>query len=75
MEIDRRMDPRDYNVIIEMIPNGRYVKVSAVDTRTGVEVSIVGDPRRGEAALQQAAINKLRYVMEKRGMADDGDPR
>lgn len=69
------MDPRDYNIIIEMIPNGRYVKVSAVDTRTGIEVSIVGDPRRGEAALRQAAVRRLRYVMEKRGMADDGDPR
>ena len=43
------------SVIFEMIAVGRYVKVSAVDTRTGVEVSIVGDPRRGERALRQAA--------------------
>lgn len=69
------MDPREHGVIIEMIRDGRYVKVSAVDTRTGVEASIVGDPRRGEAALRQAAIRKLRYVMEKRGMADDGEGR
>ena len=62
-------------LLIEFIPLGDYVKVSAVDTRTGIEVSIVGDPRRGENALRQAAIRKLRYVMEKRGMADDGDPR
>ena len=71
----RLMDPREHGVIIEMIRDGRYVKVSAVDTRTGVEASIVGDPRRGEAALRQAAIRKLRYVMEKRGMADDGEAR
>lgn len=64
------MDPDEHGIIIEMIGAGRYVKVSAVDTRSGVEVSIVGDPRRGEAALREAAIRKLRYVMEKR--ARDG---
>ena len=69
------MDPREHGIIIEMIRDGRYVKVSAVDTETGIEVSIVGDPRRGEAALQQAAVRKLRYVMEKRGLADDGERR
>ena len=53
-------------VIIEFYGVGRYVKVSAVDTRTGLEVSIVGDPRRGEDALRAAAIRKLDYVMQKR---------
>jgi len=71
----KQMDPREHGIIIEMIRDGRYVKVSAVDTRTGIEVSIVGDPRRGENALRQAVIRKLHYVMEKRGMADDGDPQ
>jgi hypothetical protein len=55
-----------HGVIYEMIAVGRYVKVTAVDTRTGLEVSIVGDPRRGERALRQAALRKLRYVMEKK---------
>ena len=53
-------------VIIEFYSVGRYVKVSAVDTRTGLEVSIVGDPRRGEEALRAAAVRKLEYVMRKR---------
>ena len=56
-------------VIIEFYSVGRYVKVSAVDTRTGLEVSIVGDPRRGEDALRAAAIRKLEYVMRKRDEA------
>ena len=59
------MPAEDEGVIIEMIGMGRYVKVSAVDVRTGTEVSIVGDPRRGEAALRQTAIRKLRYVMNR----------
>lgn len=52
-------------IILEFIQVGAYVKVSAVDVRTGTEASIVGDPARGEAALRQTAIRKLRYVMDK----------
>jgi hypothetical protein len=52
-------------VIFEFILIGNYVKVSAVDTRSGTEVSIVGDPRRGEAALQRIALRKLETVMKK----------
>ncbi|MDF1790637.1 MAG: hypothetical protein P1U88_01950 [Thalassobaculaceae bacterium] len=60
------MPPRnDSRVILEFIQRGAYVKVSAIDTLTGTEVSIVGDPLRGEAALRQLAIRKLEYVMNK----------
>jgi len=55
-----------HGVIFEMIAIGRYVKVTAVDTRSGIEASIVGDPRRGEKALREAARRKLRYVLEKK---------
>ena len=60
------MGPDDHGVIVEMIAIGRYVKVTAVDTRSGTEASIVGDPRRGERALREAAVRKLRYVMAKK---------
>jgi hypothetical protein len=53
------------DVIIEFFQVGAYVKVSAVDTATYTEVSIVGDPRRGEEALKRAAISKLDYVLER----------
>jgi hypothetical protein len=55
----------EHGVIIEMVAVGRYVRVTAVDTRSGIEAVIVGDPRRGERALRDAAVRKLRYVMEK----------
>lgn len=61
------MPVEEHGVIFEMIAVGRYVKVSAIDTRTGTEVSIVGDPQRGEHALRETALRKLRYVMAKRG--------
>ena len=53
-------------VIIEFIPRGDFVKVTAVDPRTGIEATIVGDPARPRASLEEVAINKLRYVIEKR---------
>ena len=49
-------------MIFEFISIGAYVKVSAIDTRTGTEVSIVGDPRRG-------AMRKLERALEKNAPA------
>ena len=57
---------RESGVIFEFISVGAYVKVSAIDPATGIEASIVGDPTRGEHALRQTALRKLKYVMEKR---------
>lgn len=55
-----------HGVIFEFISIGSYVKVSAVDTRSGTEVSIVGDPTRGETALRRVALRKLENVMKKK---------
>lgn len=54
------------SLIVEFQVVGAYVKVSAVDPVTLEEVSIVGDPRRGEAALSALAVRKLRYVQQRR---------
>jgi len=56
----------DNRIIIEFHHVGSYVKVSAVDPVSYDEVSIVGDPARGEHALKLAALRKLRYVQEKK---------
>ena len=58
---------RGGEIIVEFFQVGAYVKVSAVDTATYTEVSIVGDPTRGEEALKRAAIRKLEYVMKRDG--------
>ena len=57
---------RDNSVILEFIPKGRYVKVTAVDPNTGTEATIVGDPNAGRDVLEQLAIQKLNYVLSKR---------
>jgi hypothetical protein len=49
--------------LIEFHQVGAYVKVSAVDPDSLTEVSIVGDPAAGQAALEQAVLRKLRYVL------------
>jgi hypothetical protein len=53
-------------VIIEFYRVGAFVKVSAVDTATLTEVSIVGDPACGEEILKRAVVRKLEYVLARK---------
>lgn len=65
---------RDDGYIIEMIAVGNAIKVSAVDIRTGTEVSIQA-PRghHTQEAMQELAIKKLKYVLRKKAKdAEDG---
>ncbi|WP_420404910.1 DUF6898 family protein [Nisaea sp.] len=59
----RKLDER--GVIIEFLPSGSYVKVSAFDPVTMTEVSIVGNPASGESVLRNTVLRKLKYVLEK----------
>lgn len=63
---------RGREIIFEFHRVGKALKVSAIDTETMVEVSIVGDPGIGEEALKRAALNKLDYVMAKREGRETG---
>ncbi len=59
--------------LIEFIPRGAYVKVSAVDPVSHEEVAIVGDRRVGSEALSLEAVKKLEYVLKrKRGNRSGG---
>ncbi len=62
-------DKRD--AIIEFIPLGNSIKVTAVDPETGTEVSIVGAARAGERELAALAVRKLRFVLEKKTPPDE----
>ena len=53
-------------VLFEFVPQGRFVKVTALDPVTKVEVTVVGDRLARADMLQRVAINKLRYVLTKR---------
>lgn len=54
-------------IIIEYIPMGTIVKVSAMDTETLTEVSIQGPSNAGEAILKRNVIKRLEYVLKKKG--------
>ncbi|MCF6195111.1 MAG: hypothetical protein L3J50_00295 [Emcibacter sp.] len=51
--------------LVEFIQVGSYMKVSAVDTVSGREVSIVGPASASRNQLSRVAVNKLKYVLAK----------
>lgn len=53
--------------ILEFIRNGDFVKVSAVDPRTGEEAAIIA-PAKGvtQKYMSDLAIKKLQYVQNKK---------
>ena len=60
--------PQDVNlreVLFEFTRNGRYLRVTAIDPRTGIEVSMIADPRYGETLITRLATRKLAYVISK----------
>lgn len=56
---------RQDGYLIEFIQVGNAVKVSAVDPKTGLEVSIVGSPLMSRDQLSRAAVQKLEYRLAK----------
>lgn len=57
--------------LVEFVVIGEQVKVTAVDTVSAREVSIIGPARYSRQMLARQAVKKLRYVLEKD--AGDGD--
>ncbi len=60
--------------IIEFVPNGKFMKVSAIDPDTLLEVSIVGSVTASKMELQSIAVQKLEYVMNKKKEEQAPDP-
>lgn len=52
-------------VYIEFHPAGNSVKVVAVDSLTGLEVTIIGPVSAARRTLEQNAIRKLKYMLAK----------
>ncbi len=52
-------------VIIERVVVGRYVKVTAIDPATGIEVVVVADAGAPEAVANRLASAKLAKRLEK----------
>jgi hypothetical protein len=55
--------PRD--ALFEFHRIGAFVKVTAIDTETGIEVSIVGPSNGGDALLRANALRKLEAALRR----------
>ncbi len=60
-------------VLFEFRRIGRSVRVSAIDPKTGTEVTMVGDARSGMMTLKRNAARKLAYVLAKGRAAERTD--
>ena len=60
---DRADERRD--VFIEIVTLGSYAKVTAIDSATGIEVSVTCPANAPRASMEAAALNKLEYVLKK----------
>ena len=61
-------DPDRHEVYFEFVAIGNVVKVTAIDSVTGTEVSAMGPTSASQADLQQLALQKLKARI-KRGNA------
>jgi hypothetical protein len=55
-------------IIIEFFPVGQLVKVTAMDVASLTEISIQGPKSAGQEMLKTNAVNRLIYVMKKKGL-------
>jgi hypothetical protein len=60
------MNDKSGQAIIEYTQIGTIVRVTAVDTATGLEVSFQAPANTPRSSLERTAISKLQYVMRKR---------
>ena len=58
-------------VIFEYTQIGHSVRVTAIDVATGTEVTIQAPAGASQMDMQRTALNKLKYVMGKRGEKDN----
>jgi hypothetical protein len=67
----RMRGPMAREIFIEIVTVGTFAKVSAIDSETGIEVSITGPANADRETLEAAAVAKLEYRLKK----EEGDER
>ena len=53
-------------VLFEYIRQGTSVKVTAIETETGIEAVVIVPANLSESQMQAKALQKLRYLMQKK---------
>jgi hypothetical protein len=57
--------PEEREVYFEFIAVGNAVKVTAIDSRTGIEVSTMGPASAAQMDLKQLALQKLKARLKR----------
>ena len=52
-------------VLFEYVRQGSSVKVTAIETETGIEAVVIVPANLPENQMQMKALQKLRYIMQK----------
>lgn len=60
-------------VLFEFRPSGRFMRVTAIDPVTGIEVVSVCDATYSQPMMQRLAARKLFYVLKKRRAQATGE--
>ena len=58
-------DPDRHEMYFEFVAIGNVVKVTAIDSQTGIEVSAMGPASSSQADLQQLALQKLKARLKR----------
>ena len=58
-------EPDRHEVYFEFVAIGNVVKITAIDSRTGTEVSAMGPASSSQADLQQLALQKLKARLKR----------
>ena len=53
-------------VLFEYVRQGTSVKVTAIETETGIEAVVIVPANLSESQMQAKAMQKLRYIMQKK---------
>lgn len=61
---------KNREIIIEFIPVGQVVRVSAMDVKTLTEAVISGPATTPKKLLENNALRRLEYVLRKKGLVD-----
>jgi hypothetical protein len=55
----------DGETYIEFVIQGGFMKVTAIDSKTGAEASVMGPVGAARDALADAAVRKLKFMLKK----------
>ena len=64
-------NPGDGEIYVEVVVQGSFVKVTAIDPKSGTEASVMGPAGASRVALTDAAVRKLNFLLKKR-RGEDG---